>query len=45
MVATPGKTVTRWRAMAPSTSSGEKRSRSTTVTPAQSGARSAPFRP
>ncbi len=45
IVATPGKTVARCRAIARSVSSGAKRSCSTTVTPASSGASSAPFRP
>ena len=45
MVATAGNTVTRWRAIARSVSSGAKRSCSTTVAPASSGASSAPLSP
>ena len=45
MVATPGNTVTRCRPIARNVSSGAKRSCSTTVTPASSGASSAPLSP
>ena len=45
MVATAGNTVTRWRAMAASTSSGTKRSIRHTEDPASSGASRAPLRP
>src|SRR5438309_6072107 len=45
MVATPGKTVTPYRPIASSTTSGAKRSTRTTEAPARRGARSAPFRP
>ncbi len=45
IVATPGKTVTRWRSDRLDTRSGAKRSTSATVAPTSSGASKAPLRP